>query len=188
MRYFLILLLLVSVPAQAKIQQKTSYSYFKVSGNSAGEIYRSLLRHAHGPMGHDAFATTRADIRQRGNYVQGKMCHTDATSSLANFKIQLPQLTPITANAKVLNSWRNFSGFLKQHEEHHRSLWLACTANFNQVAKSLSAKSCHTLKSNYMTLWQTMLQNCKSQNQNFDQTDRAHLAQQPFIKLVTQGQ
>jgi predicted secreted Zn-dependent protease len=188
MRHFIILLLLVSIPAEAKIQQKTSYSYFKVSGNSAGEIYRSLLRHANGPSGHDAFATTRADIRQRGNYIQGKTCQTDATSSLANFKIQLPQLTAGRANAKVLNSWRSFTSFLKQHEEHHRSLWLACTANFNQVAKNLSAKSCRTLKSNYMSLWQTMLQNCKSQNQNFDQADRAHLAQQPFIKLVAQGQ
>jgi predicted secreted Zn-dependent protease len=184
MRYIIILFLLFTLPAQALIKQKTSYNYFRISGNSAVEIYQSLMAHAKGPSGHDAFATTKADIRQRGNYIQGKICRTNATMSLAIFKIQLPQLTPSRANATVLSGWREFSALLKRHEEHHRALWLACTENFNSMAARLEAKSCSKLKSKYLSLWNSMLKNCKAQNQSFDQSERAGLASHPFIQLV----
>jgi predicted secreted Zn-dependent protease len=186
LRTALLLILITALPAVASVRHHTSYSYFQIKGNSAVEIYVSLLAHAKGPSGHDAFATTATEIAQHGRYLPGKSCRTFSTSSDATFKISLPKLAKGKASKSVVRGWQGFSSVLKRHEEHHRALWLNCAAAFNQIALRLKENNCDQLKSKFSALWNTMKSNCAKQNQAFDLSEQSQFLKQPFIRLVLQ--
>jgi predicted secreted Zn-dependent protease len=177
------MILMVNV-AQAKISQNTSYSYFKISGQSAQQIYKSLLAHAKGPGGHDAYATTSTRIIQNGQYTGGKSCRVKSYNTFLTFKINLPKLAASNAHASVKGSWQNFAGVLKRHEEHHRTLWMSCATQFNTAVLALSNSNCSTLKRKFDSLWKKAQANCRKQNDAFDKAEQAQFLRQPFIQLV----
>jgi predicted secreted Zn-dependent protease len=177
------MILMVNV-AQAKISQNTSYSYFKISGQSAQQIYKSLLAHAKGPGGHDAYATTSTRIIQNGQYTGGKSCRVKSYNTFLTFKINLPKLASSNAHASVKGSWQNFAGVLKRHEEHHRTLWMSCATQFNTAVLALSNSNCSTLKRKFDSLWTKTQNSCRKQNDAFDKAEQAQFLRQPFIQLV----
>jgi predicted secreted Zn-dependent protease len=169
---------------EAKINQLTTYSFFKVKGQSAREIYTSLLNHAKGPGGHDAYATTAIQVFQKSKVMSGTSCRLAQVNLDANFKITLPKLEATPQSATVEKTWRGFATVLRNHEEHHRSLWMACVRILENQAKTLQATSCASLGSKFKQLWKTIEATCLKQNNSFDKVEQAHLLQQPFIKMV----
>ena len=75
-RYILAILIFTAFGnmVEAKVSLNTTYSYFKVQGKTSREIYISLLKHAKGPGGHDAYATITTRIYQKSNFLVGKNC------------------------------------------------------------------------------------------------------------------
>lgn len=175
-------------PVDAKVLQSTSYSYFKVQGQTPREIYVSLLKHAKGPGGHDAYATTTTRIYQKTSFAVGKTCSFTNYRITGAFKITLPKLVGAGAtSAATKQSWAGFANVLKRHEEHHRDLWMACVRNFEAQVRSMSAKSCGQLGSNFKKLWKAMQKNCDAQNSAFDRQEKLNFLRQPFIQKVLRG-
>lgn len=176
---------MIAGSAVATTTNSTRYSYFKISGQSAHEVYSSLMSHAKGPGGHDAYATTSTKISQNAQYSIGKTCRIKNYQMNLAFNINLPQLAsgrkpPLS----MRGNWKNFADVLKVHEEHHRSLWLGCANAFSQLAQKLEASNCQVLKTNYTQLWVTMQNSCKRQNDAFDQAERIRFMKIPFIQQV----
>ncbi len=171
--------------AEAKVSQTTTYNYFKVQGQSPRAIYVSLLKHAKGPSGHDAYATTITRIYQKTDFAVGKNCSFKNYSIIGKFKITLPKLVGAAgASAATKQSWAGFATVLKRHEEHHRDLWMACVRNFEKQVASMSSKNCGTLAINFKKLWITTQKNCDAQNRAFDKNERQNFLRQPFIQMV----
>lgn len=171
--------------AEAKVSQTTTYNYFKVQGQSPRAIYVSLLKHAKGPSGHDAYATTITRIYQKTDFAVGKNCSFKNYSIIGKFKITLPKLTGADGASKATKQgWAGFAAVLKRHEEHHRDLWMACVRNFEKQVRNMSAKSCGTLAIKFKTLWNTMQKSCDAQNSAFDKRERQNFLRQPFIQMV----
>jgi predicted secreted Zn-dependent protease len=184
MRYVFLWFFVLASAAEAKVSVSTSYSYFKISGHTAGQIYQSLLAHAKGPGGHDAYATTSTRIIQKGTYSTGKSCGVRTYDTNLNFAINLPRLAASKASAPIQNSWQDFAGVLKRHEEHHRSLWLSCAREFNRKVLELKESSCANLKNKFKILWKATETSCRKLNDDFDRAEQLRFPHQPFIQLL----
>jgi predicted secreted Zn-dependent protease len=185
------LTLLVLLPfltgAHAAITQQTSYSFFKVQGHSPREIYNSLMKHAKGPQGHDAYATTAIKVFQQVSFKGSPQCRVSKIMLSGSFNINLPKLATAPANAATLQNWQIFIAALRAHEEHHRELWLACIAQLDASAKSMAAKSCNSLNIQLKKNWAQIQSNCFAQNTVFDKQEQKNILKQPFIKMVVRG-
>lgn len=183
--FFFIFLLAGS--AMAKTTSSTQYNYFKIQGQTAQQIHISLFKHAKGPGGHDAYATTSTRIFQKVSFIVGKTCSVKTYDMQAMFKINLPVLKSSNPSPLVKAKWAGFADVLRLHEEHHRSLWLACAQKFNQKVQSLSAPNCQALNKKFISLWKTMETDCKKQNAAFDRAEQLRFPKLPFIKMVSGG-
>ncbi len=180
------ILVFLSTAAVAKTTATTSYSYFKIIGQTAPQIYASLLGHAKSPGGHDAYATTSTRIFQKAKFNVGKSCSVKNYDMVATFKIALPSLAQSSASGVVKAKWQSFAGMLRRHEEHHKSLWLACVQNFNSRVLTLSADNCKTLNQKFFALWKASEATCRAQNDAFDKAEQGRFLEQSFIQLVLQ--
>ena len=190
MKYFLAILMVVTnaYTAEAKVSQSTTYSYFKVQGQTPQEIYISLLKYAKGPRGHDAYATTTTRIYQKTSFAVGTTCGFKNYNITGTFKITLPKLVSADgASATTRQSWAGFANVLKRHEEHHRELWMGCIGSFEKQVRNMSAKTCSALGANFKKLWKTMQRNCDAQNSDFDKQEQLNFLRQPFIQMVLRG-
>ena len=171
--------------ASAKITQSTNYNYFAVRGNSALEVYLSLLAHAKGFGGHNAYATTVTTISQKTDFNSGKMCKFKNYQINAWFKITLPKLVSNSGLSKSdASNWASFANVLKVHELHHRQIWLGCASRFNSEAMNMREQNCATLTQNYKAMWKKINENCRNANDAFDLSERTTFLKQPLIRSI----
>jgi predicted secreted Zn-dependent protease len=181
-------LMLFSNAAHAKIADHTSYNYFQISGKSAAQIYKSLLSHAKGPGGNDAYATTSTQISQKGSYNEVRGCKVKTYDTFLTFKINLPRLNTSERPSGIVNAkWQGFASMLKRHEEHHRQLWMACATSFNNRVMAMRESTCGALQVRFKALWETTQASCRKQNDAFDTAEKARFTSQPFIQMVMNG-
>ena len=174
-----------STASHAKPVQTTIYSYYNVGGKTALEIYRSMLRQGPRVNGAKAYAATSATTTQDGKLLQGASCSIDSYRLKLDFTIKLPKIR----NEKVLapsdrSRWRQFSAFLKKHEETHRSIWLGCAAALEQQVKTIKSKSCAQADSKAQKLWNRMRDACSKKHNAFDAAEQKKLMKHPFVRLV----
>src|SRR5688572_5103385 len=134
---------LASSGALAKPAFTTKYSYYSIGGDSAGELYDAMIRRGPHVNGARAYASTSATSSQEGRLTQGANCSVDDYRLKIDFVIRLPRLK----NEKVLagatmTRWRQFSQFLKKHEETHRSIWLDCARDLERQVRAISVSNC----------------------------------------------
>ena len=133
-------------------------------------------------------ASTAATTKQDGKLVQGQTCQIVGYGLRLDFVIRLPKIR----NEAVLSKserrlWRQFSSFLKSHEEHHTELWLACAADLDRKVKALNVKSCKTASRKVDQLWKRMLATCGKTQTAFDAAERQTLMKQPFMRAAVRG-
>ncbi len=175
----------VCCAAAAKPVQTTNYTYYTVGGDTAQEIYRSMLRKGPRVNGAKAYAATSATTTQDGKLLQGASCSIDDYHLKLDFTIKLPKIK----NEKVLpasdrSRWKQFSVFLKRHEETHRSIWLGCAADLERQVKSIKSKTCADADKKAQKLWDKMRAACSKKHVAFDAAEQKKLMQHPFVRLV----
>ncbi len=181
---FLALSLFCAGQAEATITQKTSYNYFVIKGRNAREIYTSLLKHARGPSGHDAYATTAFKVFQKSRLITAPSCRFQKLELRATFVITLPKLQPAQIAGTTNQNWQIFANALLAHEQHHRSIWMACMTSLEQAAQGLQTKSCSSLTAKFNTIWKSIESVCTKRNNAFDAAEQRALLKQPFIQMV----
>lgn len=171
--------------ALAKPAQTTKYSYYTVGGDTAVEIYNSMLRKGPKVNGAKAYAATSATTTQDGKLLQGRSCQVQDYRLKIDFVVKLPKIK----NEKVLpaadrSRWQQFSAFLKTHEETHRKIWMDCAADLERQVKSIKAKSCEDADRRATQLWDKIRNACNKKHAAFDTAEQKRLLSHPFVKLV----
>lgn len=169
----------------AKPAHKTKYSYYMVNGDSAEEIYSAMLRKGPRVNGAKAYAATSATTTQDGKLLQSSSCRIEDYKLKIDFVIKLPKIR----NEKVLppsdrQRWQQFSGFLKTHEETHRTIWLGCANELERQVKAIKARTCAQADSKAQVLWEKMRAACSKKHAAFDAAEQKKLMRHPFVKLV----
>ena len=164
------------------------YSYYLVNGRTTAEIYRAILSRGPQVNGAKALASSAATTLQDGRLVQASNCQIVDYGLHLDFVIKLPKLRNEAALPPSQRQlWRNFSRFLKSHEEHHTALWLGCAAELNRKVSSIKAKSCKQVSKKVNQLWQNMLASCGKRQTAFDAAERQSLMKQPFMRAAVLG-
>jgi predicted secreted Zn-dependent protease len=173
-----------SIAADAKPLASTQYQYYSVNGNSALEVYKSML--ARGPRvnGAKAYAATLAQASQ-GFLIQGQSCRARDFRFKIDFLIKLPRMSneqrlPPLVRAK----WQQFSAFVKKHEETHRAIWMGCVREFESRIASLRPADCESIDADAARLWQKINLACDRKHQAFDAAQQKLLVRHPFVRLV----
>ncbi len=169
----------------AKPVYTTEYSYYTINGDTAAEVYNAMLRRGPHVNGAKAYASTSATSSQEGKLAQGQNCTVQDYRLKIDFVIRLPRIK----NAKALTGatrarWRQFSQFLKRHEETHRSIWLDCARDLERRVKAISVADCGVADAKAAKLWEQMRKSCAKQHDAFDAAEQKRLVRQPFVKLV----
>lgn len=175
----------VPLPAAAKPVQNTSYSYYTISGNSAVAIYNAMISRGPRVNGEKAYAATSATTTQDGKLLQASSCQIKDYRLKLDFVIKLPRI----ANEKVLSTpergrWHQFQAFLKTHEEHHRTIWLACAADLERQVKAIRVSSCTEADRRATELWNKVRAACGKKHEAFDAAEQKRLMRHPFVQLV----
>jgi predicted secreted Zn-dependent protease len=175
----------LSVAADAKTLQSTKYAYYTVSGDTAAELYSAMLRRGPHVNGAKAYAATTATSSQDGRLLQAKSCVVQDYRLKIDFIIRLPQLKTESVLPKADRSrWRQFSQFLKRHEETHRSIWLGCAQELEAKVRAIKATTCDDADSKASKLWDAMRKSCSRKHDAFDAAEQKRLLQHPFVRQV----
>ncbi len=172
-------------PAFSKPKQTTKYVYYVINGNTPASIYAALVSRGPRVDGIKAYAATTAISSQTGKMMQGKYCEMQDYSFNIDFTIKLPRLKNENAlQGSTKTQWKNFSRFLKTHEETHRSIWLACGATLEAKVRAIKAKSCNDFNAKTAKLWDQIRASCAKKQDAFDVAEQKRLVQQPFMILA----
>jgi predicted secreted Zn-dependent protease len=171
--------------AFCKPHQTTKYTYYTISGNTPGAIYSTLVKRGPRVGGIKAYASTTAVSSQSGQLIPGKFCSLENYRFKIDFTIKLPKLKNEAAlKGATRSDWKKFSGFLKAHEETHRSIWLACATALEAKVKAIQTTSCAELNERSTKLWEQMRVSCARKQDAFDAAEQARLLRHPFVRLV----
>lgn len=171
--------------AVARPVSTTKYSFYTISGRSAVDLYNAMIRRGPHVNGSKAYAATSAASSQQGLLEPGKSCRIKNYKFKIDFTIKLPKF----ANEKALPAetrerWRQFSAFLRQHEETHRSIWLKCGEELEAKIASIRGKTCDQADKTAAAMWDQMRNSCGRKHAAFDAAEQKRLIKHPFVKLV----
>jgi len=184
---FVAALILASPGARGEPIQSTKYVYYAVSGKSAADLHRAMMRSGPRVDGAQAYASASATASQSGDLIQGASCRVNNYRVKLEFTIKLPKLR----NEAKLPSldrgrWKPFAQFLKRHEETHRSIWLGCARTLEKQARQVTAKTCAQVERKLDDIWNKVRKSCDAKQEAFDRAERSRLERQPFIVLALQ--
>ena len=173
------------VQAWSGPSHSTSYDYYTIRGDTAAEIYDSMIKRGPKVNGARAYAATSATTTQKGKLLQGPSCQIKDYHLKLDFVIRLPKIR----NEKVLPAadrkrWQQFSTFLRTHEETHRKIWLDCAADLERRVEAIKAKSCKDADRKATQLWDKIRAACNIRHEAFDAAEQKRLMAHPFVDLV----
>ena len=180
----------VSIPLAEEVNAdpafSTKYSYYKISGESAPELYLSMLRRGPHVQGEKAYAATSAESSQRGRLeIAAKSCRIADYQYSVEFTIRLPRLADESAlSANARGRWRQFSNFLRKHEETHRSIWMGCANEIEAKIRNLRGRTCEEVDARAQRIRDAVQASCNRKHVAFDTAEQMRLAKHPFVKLV----
>ena len=172
---------LSSVKAQPA--SRTSLSYYAVTGDTLADLRRDMMRK--GPRSEGGIGYGMTTVRP------GKKMSVAACKSIgryafdAEFVIILPRLaTDAKLSAAERQQFSGFVGFVKRHEETHRSIWMKYIARAERDFRAAATADCAQAHTRAMRLWQAMMANCRQIHTAFDKQQRGPLRSHPFIKTA----
>ena len=174
-----------SPTALAKPKSTTQYKYYPVSGDSAVELYLAMMKRGPHVNGDQAYASTTATQTLDGRFVRTSSCRLHDMNLNFQFTIRLPKLQSTKGLSKTTRDrWQAFSQFLRKHEETHRTIWLACAANFERRAMAVKASTCEAADAEIARLAEAARIACNKKHDAFDAAEQKRVAKHPFVKQV----
>ncbi len=177
----LLLSLTASTPLLAKDVAKT-VSYM-VQGNTAQEVYQFIKTKSPRVTGNATFAFTMiATKTDKTEKTSADACRYSGFKTSAIFNYVLPK----HADASVLKpktraKWRAFESYLKIHEQGHRTIWVACFAEYDTASRALSAKNCKALDKLREKTFTSIKRECLKKDEAYDVLFRKDVLKHPFV-------
>ncbi|MFN3627810.1 MAG: DUF922 domain-containing protein [Parvibaculum sp.] len=171
--------------AMAAPKSTTQYKYYPISGGSAAELYIAMMKRGPHVNGDQAYASTTATQTLDGRFIRASTCRLHDINLNFQFTIRLPKLASTEGLSKTTRErWEAFSQFLRKHEETHRSIWLACAADFEKRAMAVKAATCEAADAEIARLADQARIACNKKHDAFDAAEQKRVAKHPFVKLV----
>ena len=181
--------LLLAGWAGAGTEIRTLASYYRVSGQTAEAIYRSILRHGPNLHGQEAFAITRPSYRMQGTArMEGGMCRMHGMGLYIDFAMTLPRHADTGSLSPGLRlAWKHFSQHILDHERRHVRIWRSCAEDAEARLRRLSAPDCGQLDQMAAKIIKQMEQSCAQRHDAFDKAEAKSLPGFKFMRMVRAG-
>jgi predicted secreted Zn-dependent protease len=135
--------------------------------------------------GSKAYAATLMESSQRGKLELTNSCRIADYQYSAEFTIRLPKLIDETSlSPSALARWREFSAFLRKHEETHRALWMGCANQIQTKVSALRGSNCGDVERKAQAIREEIQNACNRKHAAFDASEQKKLAKHPFVKMV----
>jgi predicted secreted Zn-dependent protease len=135
--------------------------------------------------GEKAYAATSAESSQRGKLELKNSCRITDYQYSIDFVIRLPKLTgEASLSPSARTRWQQFSSFLRQHEETHRSIWMTCAHEVEAKIKALRGRTCEEVDRKAQAIRDQVQKACNRKHIAFDAAEQKKLAKHPFVKMV----
>jgi len=158
--------------AEPVIDEATEYR--DISGDSQAALSAALERIAQSmPVGHRYYADTHWQLSWNFRVESDDDgCHLSSATTALNVRTTLPRWTaPAKAPADLIKRWNAFSAALRTHEDGHRRIAVdAAQAIADRVNKAAPARDCATLKQAIGTLAQSILDDYRAKELDYDTT------------------
>jgi predicted secreted Zn-dependent protease len=165
------------------LTEKTNF----VSGTSAAEIYRDMLRHPIvDPDSGRSFANlTHEHELEFATEPTGLQCRVTRLDFTWHFVMTLPSARDENRlPAKTRELWRSFVSRLRSHELYHRDLFVGCGQSFVPEAATMTAPQCSRLERGVRRFIDTAYDACMEKQRAFDRADTGNVLSHPFIQLA----
>jgi predicted secreted Zn-dependent protease len=175
-----------NAPASAEVKTSSVVRYYDVPGSSLAEFARFVARN---PLSHrdtGALGRTEASFDlELMAALEGKTCRaTDAMIS-AKFVITLPKASEARLGKADRARWREFTGFVRRHEEMHRTIYTQCMNSFDRTARRLSSsRGCAALTADAQKRFESALRACEQRHDSLDARDRRTLERLPLFRTL----
>lgn len=178
-----------ALPAMAKPVVKTKYVYYTVSGFDASSLHDAMVRYGPHVNGENAYAATEVTGGQDGLLEPGRnSCAIRNYVVTLDFTLRLPRLKKgAKLSSDIARRWSTFEKFVRDHEERHRQIWIACAADLERSVKSIRARSCDRTRVLAQRAMDKAWEACGRKHDAFDAAQRHPLMKQPFIQSVAKS-
>lgn len=161
----------------------TNYSYYGISGGTSTGIFASLLQNLQHLRGGRFHAYTSINIPVPKTVKTATGCQVGRLS--VNFLIRLPKHRNEAAlSASDRRLWRQFSTFIRKHEETHRAFWMGCARSMDAKLASLRGNNCDEVARQARNVIEQGKPNCRRKDIAFDAAETRRLDRHPFMKAA----
>jgi predicted secreted Zn-dependent protease len=180
----IVMLCCLSLPSHAGVKNFTKYTGYSIAGTSALELLRAMDRLGPKSGGASGYAVTYLNEVPSGRTI--RTAHSCAVPDYDyHFTIKLPHLRNAQGlSGKTGTAWANFLRFVKVHEETHRTIWMACIAEYSRAVKNTGGTNCASVNSAAASLWQKMRAACLRTHAAFDAAERKRLLRLPLVVMA----
>lgn len=165
------------------VTNNTTLSYYDVHGTSFAELLLSVQTEAPIVNGAIALAFLDTSLEMQTVPAAGSQCKLKDVSFRLEHRMVIPRLANETrVPTSVRRQFDRFQGFLRQHEDQHRDIYLRCIKRMRKLMLKISAMpDCDAygaLMDQAMTLSRAQ---CDAENTALDAHDGERTARLPLI-------
>lgn len=159
------------IPAE-RLQIRDSVVFYDVDGQTPYEVYQSMVQRGPKTRRGWALATFQGSWRSTEQYVQtGPACVVNQRFAVSNV-ITLPRWRWMgQAPADIQRSWNSFMLQIRDHENLHRSIFLAGVDSIYLAVGALAAPNCAALRPMVRETMERMKTYINREQATFDATD-----------------
>jgi predicted secreted Zn-dependent protease len=172
-------LLASAAPAQGELRHTTEYRVNPIKGTTPAELWRSMAARPIIDEDGPALANITHDHKLAVKTTNsGKGCRVDSLDFTWRFVITLPKAVDEAGMSTATRGmWREFTSYLKRHEEHHRTIFLACGTDFlAKAAKITAGGNCRSLERKIRKFVDKQYEACMARQRQFDRDEKQSVA------------
>jgi predicted secreted Zn-dependent protease len=172
-------LLAVAAPAHGELRHTTEYRVNPIKGTTPAELWRSMdarpIIDEDGPALANITHDHKLAVKTKSS---GKTCRVESLDFTWRFVITLPKAVDEAGMSSATRAmWREFTSYLKRHEEHHRTIFLACGKDFLAKAARITAgRSCFGLERKVRKFIDRQYDACMVRQRQYDRDERQTVA------------
>lgn len=166
-------------PAFAELRYTTEYRENPIRGTTPEQLWRSMrarpIIDEDGPaianITHDHKLVVKSEK-------SGGSCRSKKIDFTWRFVITLPKAVDKAGmSTNTRRMWREFTTYLKRHEEHHRTIFLGCGRKFlADAAKITGGRSCFGFKRKIRRFIKDKYDACMKKQRAYDRRERSTIA------------
>ncbi|PTW60075.1 putative secreted Zn-dependent protease [Breoghania corrubedonensis] len=178
-------LVLSAGTAGAEVTSRTRIKNHSVYGKSEHDLVVSMFRYAIRRKGVDVvlgMLTMRAPSVVFNAQQTPRGCKLSNFKTRLDFTMTLPQARDRRRlSGKTEASWKQFTAFVKRHEEQHRSYIIECARRYERSASRQSPKNCASARRDVAKVFLAEMKRCGALHAALDRRDGQKLERLPLF-------